>query len=123
MESNEITIRKAIPSDAKAIWHLLYCENKVWDVDRIIKEINSLYVLSLGKKLVGVSYSTATPGCEKIAWVAVHPMYPEGSVRAFLAYGLLGVICRLPETEVEQRIKSYLRICKHKQDAIGFGIR
>ena len=123
MENHEITIRKAIPADAQAIWHLLRCENKGWNIDRINKEINSLYVMSLGNKLVGVSHGSVTPGCEKIAWTAIHPMYPEGSGRAFLAYGLLGVICRMPETEVEQRIKSYLRICRHKQAAVGFGIR
>ena len=123
MESSAIIVRKAVPADAKAIWHLLHCENKVWDVGRISKKINSLHVLLLGKKMVGVSHGTTTPGCEKIAWVAVHPMYPESSVRAFLAYGLLGVTCRLPETEVENRIKSYFSLCKHKHDAIGFGIR
>ncbi len=122
MESNAITIRKAIPADAQAIWHLLRCENKVWDVDHIIKEINSLHILSFGKKLVGVSHSTVTPGCEKIAWVVIHPMYPEGSGYAFLAYGLLGVICRLPKAEVEQRMKSHLKLGHPKQN-IGFGIR
>ncbi|MFA7468593.1 MAG: hypothetical protein WCY82_10045 [Desulfotomaculaceae bacterium] len=79
MESNAITIRKAIPADAQAIWHLLRCENKVWDV-------------------------------------------PEGSGYAFLAYGLLGVICRLPKAEVEQRMKSHLKLGHPKQN-IGFGIR
>ncbi len=123
MANHEIIIRKAVPADVKAIWHLLHCESKAWDTGHILKEINSLYILSSEKKLIGVLHSTAVAGDEKIVWVAVHPMYPEGSVRIFLAYGLLGVACRLPEAEVKQRIKSSLKKCKHKQDIAGFGIK
>jgi len=122
LAGHEIIIRKAVPADVKAIWHLLHCESKAWDTGHILKEINSLYVLSWGKKLVGVLHSTAVAGDEKIAWVAVHPLYPEGSVRTFLTYGLLGVVCRLPEAEITQRIKSSLSKYKHKQGPWVLGL-
>lgn len=123
MESGVITIRQAVPGDAEAIWHLLRCENKAWDVHRISKEIHSLHVLFRGKKLVGVFHGRAAPGGEKITWMAVHPMYPESSVRLFLAYGFFGVACRMPANKVRQLIKSPYGSCKHKSNPIGFGIR
>lgn len=123
MESTEIIIRKAAPADVKLIWHLLHCEGKAWDIGHILEEINSLYVLSRGKKLVGVLHSTAAGGDENVTWVAVHPMYPEGSVRTFLTYGLFGIACRLPEAEIKQRIKSSLGKYKHQRVNMGFGIK
>lgn len=123
MDSAEIVVRKAIPSDAKEIWHLLHNNNIPWDISRIHKEMDFLNVLSFEKRLLGVFHGSVKPGFEKISWVAGHPMYPEDSLRAVLVYSLFGVICRLPGVKIEQTMKSYLKMHINEPNNIGFGIR
>lgn len=105
VRDDAIILRPAQVSDAKEIWHLIHAEGKGCSIDRILQEIDRIYVLTYRKRYLGVLCGTFTPGRETVSWVAVHPMYPESSLKTAMIKGLWGVLCRRPyrDREWEQR--------------------
>lgn len=95
MES-EITIRKANFTDIEAIWELLRVEKEMWSAEKILMNIENLFVIIYKNSIACVLHGTLAPGREKIDWVAVHPMYPENSVSYSMIYMFWGIICRKP---------------------------
>ncbi len=96
MDVVEITIRNAQPADVEEIWHLLHNECMAWSAERILSEIATLYILSCGKRLLGVLCGAACRGRLTVSWVTVHPMYPDDSLRLAMIYGLSGALWRQP---------------------------
>lgn len=99
MEDDAIILRPAQVSDAKEIWQLVHAEGKGWGMDQILEEINRLYVLTYRKRFLGVLCGTFTPGKETVSWVAVHPMYPENTLRTAMIQGLWGIVSRRPQND------------------------
>ncbi len=90
MDDVEITIRNAQPADVDEIWHLLHNECMAWGTERIRSEIGASYVLSCGRRLLGVLCGAAPRGQLAVSWAVVHPMYLEDSLRLAMIYGLSG---------------------------------
>jgi hypothetical protein len=86
-----IVLRLAEIADADEIRAVMHAEGKIWDDAKIMDNIDRLYVLTYGKRILGVLCGTVTKGKETIAWVVVHPGYPENSIRAAMLQGLWGV--------------------------------
>lgn len=95
-EDGQIILRPARSEDAEEIWHLLHNEGKGWGIERIINEVERLYVLMYQKRYLGVLCGTISPGREDMSWVVVHPMYPESPLRTAMIEGLWGVLLRQP---------------------------
>ena len=104
----EIVIRKARRFDINEIWRLLHNENMAWDDDKILREIDRLYLLTYGNKLLSILHGSFIRGSESVSFVAVHPMYPEDSLRSAVIHSLLGIVCRRPRCDIEQ-----LKGCKN----------
>lgn len=99
----EIVVRKARDVDVQDIWHLLHNENMAWDDEQILRELDSLYLLTYGNKLLCILRGSFRQKSESISFVAVHPMYPEDSLRAAVVYGLAGILCRRPQCDIERQ--------------------
>lgn len=95
-QDGAIILRPAEAADSGEIRHLIHAEGKTWSSEYILRNIGRLYVLTYGKRILGVLCGTFTPGKETVSWVAVHPMYPESSLRAAMIQGLGGILCRRP---------------------------
>ncbi len=96
MNDAAIILRPAEITDAEAIRQVIHAEGKTWDLERIIANIDSLFVLIYQKRILGVLCGTFTPGKETVSWVSVHPMYPESSLGMAMVQGLRGVLSRRP---------------------------
>jgi hypothetical protein len=93
---SEITIRKADFNDTEEIWELLRVEKEMWSTEKILMNIENLFVIIYKNSIISVLHGTTVPGREKIDWVAVHPGYPENSVSYSMIYMFWGIICRKP---------------------------
>ncbi|NPV90770.1 MAG: hypothetical protein HPY50_08360 [Firmicutes bacterium] len=100
MQDDQIRIRPAQPSDAVEIWRLLHNDQRPWNLERVRREIDEMYVLTHRERLLGVLHGSFAGRRGDLDWVSVHPMYPEDSLRAAMVGGLYGVLCRQPLSEV-----------------------
>lgn len=96
---DELTIRKASSSDVEEIWELMRIEKELWSTEKILMNIEDLFVIIYKNSIISVLYGTLKPGMEKIYWVLGHPMYPEKAVCNLMIFWFWGILCRNPVEE------------------------
>lgn len=92
----QIVIRLAETSDIEFISEILQAEGKMWDKESIAANLYNFYVLAYQDKVIGVLYGTVNTNKAEISWVAVHPMFPESSIRIAMCQALYGVLEHKP---------------------------
>jgi hypothetical protein len=114
MTNEVICFEKAAPADLQAIWHLLHADGKMMKEKQIIDILNDLYVLRYHQRILGALCGTYYAGKVNIAWVVIHPLFPEKDLREAMSRQFSGVICREPEDNSQKTaiFKQWFQWCK-----------
>lgn len=83
MRDSGLIFRSARADDLDMIWNLLHAVSISWNDERIIANLDGMYLLFQDKKLLGVlKVDQSTKG--KVLWSAVHPIYPEKQINTLM---------------------------------------
>lgn len=96
MTSEGICFEKAHPLDLRSIWYLLHANSRMLSEERLLADLDRLYILHYRQRILGVLCGTYEQRKVIIHWVAVHPLYPEKSLREAMIREFTAVICREP---------------------------
>ncbi len=96
MTHDGICFEKAHPFDLQSIWYLLHANSQMMREEGILAVLDRLYILHYRQRILGVLCGTYEQRKVIIHWVAIHPLYPEKSLREAMIREFTAVICREP---------------------------
>jgi len=86
MQYSGLIFRPAIDKEINKIWDLLHAESIPWNESKINKHLPQLYVLLENEKILGILFGSHSDK-QIIRWVAIHPFYPEKSLKDLMIEG------------------------------------
>jgi N-acetylglutamate synthase-like GNAT family acetyltransferase len=96
MLADSIHFRKASEVDLDSIWDLLHANGIGLKNEEILQLIDRIYILEYQKRIMGVLCGNYSEGRVNILWTAIHPIYPEHSLREAMIQQFTAIICRIP---------------------------
>ncbi len=109
MFNESIIFRQAVENDSEEIWYLLHADSKMISAPKILELIEQLYVLEYQKRILGVLCGTYFKYQVNIPWVAIHPLYPEDSLREAMIQQFSSIFCHYPGNGIKKSSISFLR--------------
>lgn len=105
MNQGEIVFCRAEVFDIEVIWRLLHSDSRMRSEEYIREHLNRIYILTEGKRVLGVLCGIPRTGKAEVSWLVVHPLYPESIIAEIMIRNLQGIYSRFYE-DPAHRFKS-----------------
>jgi hypothetical protein len=90
--SANLAVRPARLDDNKEIWDILHSDSRAWSMERIAANLSRLWVLTRNGRIIGVLCESPLTGSSVPDWVAIHPFYPEKSLRELMTRAIGAIL-------------------------------
>lgn len=94
MNQTTLVFRQAELEDIQGIWQLLHADSRMRSEAYIREHLTRIYVLYNNRRILGALCGIPRIHKLEIAWVVVHPFYPEQAVAEMMIRGFQGIYYR-----------------------------
>lgn len=93
MSQSEIIFRKAKIEDIPQIWELLHAASQMKDEQSIQENLEQLFVLTQGKRILGVLCGITKSGAATVNWIVIHPLLAESVISKIMILEYQNIFC------------------------------
>jgi len=93
MSQSEIIFRKAKIEDVPQIWELLHAASQMKDEQSIQENLEQLFVLTQGKRILGVLCGITKSGAATVNWIVIHPLLAESVISKIMILEYQNIFC------------------------------
>jgi N-acetylglutamate synthase-like GNAT family acetyltransferase len=104
MNQREIIFRRAKDADVDIIWQLLHADGRMQSEVYIREHLDRIYLLLEDKKVLGALCGIPRTHQVEIAWLVIHPFYPESVIAEIMIHEFQGIYCRCYERMAHRRM-------------------